>query len=174
MSEPSMQSSEDQVVVFRLGNEVYGVDIAVVREIIRMQPVTKVPGAPAFVEGVINLRGKVIPVIDLRKRFGLSASEYTKHSRISVVEIDQRAIGLIVDAVAEVLRIPTSAVEPPSGFITSVDSSYLRGIAKLDQRLIILLNLDHILTRVETGALHVLGDTERGEDSPRAATPARR
>jgi purine-binding chemotaxis protein CheW len=161
MSEPSMQPSEDQVVVFRLGNEVYGVDIAVVREIIRMQPVTKVPGAPAFVEGVINLRGKVIPVIDLRKRFGLSASGYTKESRISVVEIDQHDIGLIVDAVAEVLRIPTSAVEPPSGIITSVDSSYLRGIAKLDERLIILLDLDHILDREEAGAVHDLAHTDQ-------------
>jgi purine-binding chemotaxis protein CheW len=156
----STTSQEEQLVVFDLANEVYGVDIAVVREIIRMQPVTKVPGAPAFVEGVINLRGKVIPVIDLRKRFGLSASGYTKESRISVVEIDQHDIGLIVDGVSEVLRVPASAVEPPSSVITSIEASYLRGIAKLDDRLVILLDLNQILNRVEAGEVKGLVCTE--------------
>ncbi|MEE8471487.1 MAG: chemotaxis protein CheW, partial [Dehalococcoidia bacterium] len=128
---------EMQLVVFDLAKEVYGVDIIAVHEIIRMQVITEVPRTPDFVEGVINLRGKVIPVVDLRKRFGLTVSDETKDSRIVVVDIDGQEVGMVVDAVTEVLRIPTESVEPPSSLITGVDSAYLMGIAKLEDRLII-------------------------------------
>jgi purine-binding chemotaxis protein CheW len=133
-------------VLFDLGGEVYGVDIAAVHEIIRMQPITRVPKAPFYVEGVINLRGKVIPVVDMRKRFGLAKVEQTKDNRIVVVDSSGQNIGIIVDAVTEVLRIPADSVETPSEIITTTDSDYLLGIAKRDDTMIILLDLDKVLS----------------------------
>ncbi|MEE9398977.1 MAG: chemotaxis protein CheW [Dehalococcoidales bacterium] len=142
-------SIETQLVIFDLAAEFYGVDIGDVREIIRMQTVTRVPGAPSFVEGVINLRGRVVPVVDLRKRLNLKVSGQTMESRIVVVDISGRDVGVIVDGVTEVLRIPLSAVEPPSTMITNVDSDYLKGIAKLESKLIILLDLNKVLSTAE-------------------------
>jgi len=144
MSDTQVMDAEEQVVVFELANEVYGVDISRVQEIIRMTTITRLPRAPEFVEGIINLRGKVIPVVDLKKRFGLAESDQTKASRIVVVDVGDHTIGMVVDAVSEVLRVPTSAVEPPSPVVTSVESDYIRGIAKLEGRLIILLDLDKV------------------------------
>ncbi len=141
--------SEKQLVVFDLADEGYGVDIGSVREIIRMQEITKVPSAPDFVEGVINLRGRVIPVIDLRKRFGFEVTEMTKDTRIVVVDIGGQDIGVVVDAVTEVLRLSADKVEPASSVITTVDSEYLLGIAKLEERLIILLDLQQALSAME-------------------------
>ena len=145
--------TEKQLVVFDLASEGYGVDIGAVREIIRMQEITRVPKTPEFVEGVINLRGKVIPVIDLRKRFGLRVSEQSKDNRIVVVDIGKQDIGVIVDAVTEVLRISADSVEPPTSVITSADSDYLLGIAKLESRLIILLDLECVLSEEEKETL---------------------
>lgn len=137
---------ERQLVLFDLGGEVYGVDIASVHEIIRMQPITKVPKAPFFVEGVINLRGKVIPVVDMRRRFGLESVDHTKDSRIVVVDVHSVTIGIIVDAVTEVLRIPADSVELPSDTITgNTDSDYLMGMAKLENKMVILLDLNRVL-----------------------------
>ena len=144
---------EQQLVVFDLDSEAYGVDISAVREIIRMQDITRVPRTPEFVEGVINLRGKVIPVVDLRKRFGLTEGERNKDNRIVVVDIGGQDIGVVVDAVTEVLRIFTSAIEPPSSVITSADSEYLLGIAKLDDKMIILLELETVLSEEEKDAV---------------------
>jgi purine-binding chemotaxis protein CheW len=144
---------EQQLVVFELGAELYGVEIARVHEIIRLQAVTRVPRAPAFVEGVINLRGKVIPVVDLRRRFGLPSAEHTRSSRIVVVEIGDQVVGIVVDGVSEVLRVNTATVEPPSPVVAGIDSEYLHGIAKLPERLVILLDLDRVLAREERSAL---------------------
>lgn len=145
--------TEKQLVVFDLASEGYGVDIGAVREIIRMQEITRVPRTPEFVEGVINLRGKVIPVIDLRKRFGLQVADQSKDNRIVVVDIGKQDIGVIVDAVTEVLRISADSVEPPTSVITSADSDYLLGIAKLESRLIILLDLESVLSEEEKETL---------------------
>ncbi len=142
--------TETQLVVFDLASELYGVDIADVREIIRMQSITRVPGAPPFIEGVINLRGKVVPVVDLRKRLDLQINEQTQETRIVVVDIAGRDVGVIVDGVTEVLRIPLSSVEPPSSMITNADSDYLRGIARLENKLIILLDLSKVLATIDT------------------------
>ncbi|MEN3185354.1 MAG: chemotaxis protein CheW [Atribacterota bacterium] len=149
-------AQELQLVAFQLGEESYGVDIAQVQEIIRMQPVTKVPGAPTFVEGVINLRGRVIPVLDLRKRFNLPARQDTKDTRIVVVEVPPHTVGMIVDAVDEVLRISDDKVEPPSPFIASIDTEYLRGVGKLEGKLLILLDLSKVLSKEEKNALEDL------------------
>ncbi len=145
--------SSEQLVVFELAGEHYGVDIGAVNTIIRMQEVTRIPRAPEFVEGVINLRGSIIPVIDLRKRFGLGAGETTKASRIVVVEASGQMIGMIVDAVAETLRLSADSIEPPSPVIASVDAEYLRGVGKQDNRLVILLDLDRVLTTKEISSL---------------------
>ncbi len=146
MPESQVLAVEEQLVIFELANEVYGVDISRVQEIIRMTTITQLPRAPEFVEGVINLRGKVIPVVDLDKRFGLEMTERTKSSRIVVVDVGEHTIGMVVDAVSEVLRVPADAVEPPSPVVTTIESDYIRGIAKLESRLIILLDLDKVLS----------------------------
>jgi purine-binding chemotaxis protein CheW len=139
-------ASEMQLVVFDLASESYGVDISAVREIIRMQAITRVPGAPQYVEGIINLRGQVIPVVDLRKRLDLKANEQTPDSRIVWVTINEHDVGVIVDAVTEVLRIPIASIEPPMEMVSSIDTDFVRGIAKLENRLIILLDLSKALT----------------------------
>ena len=143
------QSEEMQLVIFDLAGEAYGVAIQAVLEIIRMQEITTIPQAPYFVKGVINLRGKVIPVADLRKRFSMPEAEESKESRIVVVDIGGQAIGMTVDAVTEVTRIPAGTVEPPSSVITTSDSDYLMGIAKLESGMIILLDLTRVLAEVE-------------------------
>lgn len=143
----------EQLVVFRLANEFYGVNISAVNTIIRMQEITDIPQTPDFVEGVINLRGSIIPVIDLRKRFGLAVEETTKASRIVVVEGAGQMIGMVVDAVAETLRLPADAIEPPSPVIASVDAEYLRGVGKQDDRLVILLDLEKVLTSRELDSM---------------------
>lgn len=139
-------TTEKQMVLFELGSEIYGLDIATVHEIIRMQPITRVPKAPFYVEGVINLRGKVIPVIDMGKRFGLEKVERAKNNRIVVVNINDTILGIIVDAVTEVIRIPTESIEPVSDIITAAKSDYLMGIAKLTDKMVILLELDKLLS----------------------------
>ncbi len=144
---------ENQLVVFNLANEHYGVNIGAVESIIKLQPITAVPRAPSFVEGVTNLRGTVLPVLDLRKRFGLRAEEATKDTRIVVVEMNQETVGMVVDAVTEVLRVPEEDIEPPSPIITTVDSVFITGIAKVDERLIILLDLGQVLSPEEKADL---------------------
>lgn len=130
-----------QLVTFGLGAEEFGVDILAVQEINRMMALTRVPQAPADVEGVINLRGKIIPVMDLRKRFSMARSERSEQSRIIVVEVHGRVLGFIVDRVHEVLRIDSSIVEPAPAMVCSIDSDYIAGVGKLEDRLLILLDL---------------------------------
>ena len=154
-TELAMLGEERQLVVFQLAAELYGVEIARVHEIIRLPTVTRVPRSPAFVEGIINLRGKVIPVVDLRRRFGLPMADHTRASRIVVVELGDQVVGIIVDGVSEVLRVNAAIVEPPSPVITGIDSEYLQGIAKLPDRLVILLDLDRVLAVEERQALEL-------------------
>lgn len=150
MSEEAKRKTEEQqLVVFGIANELYGVDIAAVREIITMQRITKVPRTPEFVEGIINLRGKVIPVIDLRKRFHLGFAEEDKETRIVVVEIGGNTIGMVVDSVSEVLRISSDVVEPPSPVIVGVDAEYIKAVAKVEDKLIILLDMEKVLNKQE-------------------------
>src|SRR5512140_1735909 len=141
-------SDEMQLVSFNIGSEEYGVDILKVQEINRMVEITKVPQAPHYVEGVINLRGKVIPIIDLRKRFNLQVKQYDKSTRIVVVDINGHIMGMIVDAVSEVLRLPASTIEPPPDIVTGVNAEYIRGVAKLEDRLLIFLDLTKVVEAV--------------------------
>lgn len=158
--EVAAATEEEQLVVFELAKESYGVDIGAVNTIIRMQRITHVPRAPQFVKGVINLRGSIVPVIDLRRRFGLQEFEETKASRIVVVETASGLIGMIVDAVTETLSLPSDAIEPPSSLVTTADSHYLRGVAKVEDRLIILLELERILTESEAQELDEVANAQ--------------
>ena len=142
-----------QLVSFKLKQEEFGVNILQVQEIIRMQEITNVPNAPQFVEGVINLRGRVIPIVDLRKRFGLETKEHSNATRIIVVMIGEVQVGLIVDEVSEVLRISEDTVEPPPPIVAGIESDYIKGVGKLEDRLLILLDLNKILSVEEKQSL---------------------
>jgi purine-binding chemotaxis protein CheW len=138
-----------QVVGFRVGNETYGVRIAAVREIVRVPEITSVPNAPEIIEGVINLRGKIIPVMDLRKRFGLSEIVTDKKNRILVVDLENKLLGLIVNSASEVLKISPSDIEAPGTVFAEGESGYVTGVGKLKGRLIILLDINKLLHRPE-------------------------
>lgn len=140
---------DHQVVGFRIGNETYGVRIGSVREIVRVPEITIVPNAPEAIEGVINLRGKIIPVMDLRKRFGNVSVQPDKKNRILVVELESRLLGLIVSSASEVLKIPPSEIEPPGTVFAEGESSYVTGVGKLKGRLIILLDIARLLRQPE-------------------------
>jgi len=144
---------ELQLVIFKLGNESFGVQIATVESIIKMQPITHLPQAPEFVEGVINLRGRILPVLDLRKRLGVFQTETSKDTRMVVVNIEKATVGMIVDRVDEVLRINEDLVEAPPSITSSVDSRFIRGIAKIGSELVILLDLMKVLDAGETAEL---------------------
>ena len=132
-----------QLVSFSLGNEEYGVEVLRVREIIRMPVVTRVPNPPLHVEGVINLRGKVIPIISLRTKFGIMVSEYDKQTRIIVMEVDGELKGFIVDSVSEVIRISSSEIQPsPTVAASGVDQECITGVINQAERLLVLLDLE--------------------------------
>ncbi len=145
-----------QLVTFKLGGEEFGVDILKVQEINRSMEITKVPRAPNFVEGVINLRGRVIPIIDLRRRFGKEHKSHDQNTRIIVFEIRSMIVGFVVDSVSEVLRIKTDTVEQAPPVVAGVESDYIKGIGKLDNRLLILLDLNKIISHEEEEQLQVL------------------
>ncbi len=138
-----------QLVSFKIGEEEFGVDINIVREINRMLPITKVPNTQDFIEGVVNLRGRIIPVIDLRVKLGLMKLEHGKNTRIVVVELKQQTIGFIVDEVNEVLRIPKSITEIPPELVGGVNNEFITAIGKLEDRLLILLDLEKIFSIAE-------------------------
>ena len=140
---------ELQVVGFRIGEETFGVRIGSVREIVRVPEITTVPNAQETIEGVINLRGKIIPVVDLRKRFGQVEITADKKNRILVVELESKLVGLIVNSASEVLKIPPSEIESPGSVFADGESSYVTGVGKLKGRLIILLDISRLLHRPE-------------------------
>jgi len=150
---------ELQVVGFRIGRETFGLPISIVREIVRVPEITSVPNAPEYIEGVINLRGRIIPVVDLRKRFGDKTFERDKKNRIVVVELGSRAVGLIVNSASEVLRIRPSEIDEPHNVFKEGELNYIAGIGKLNGRLVILLDLNKILERGELNHLEEVADS---------------
>ncbi|MBU7006261.1 chemotaxis protein CheW [Phosphitispora fastidiosa] len=140
-------SEGKQYVVFRLSMEVFGLEINRVKEIIIYQEYTNIPGAGELVEGVINLRGHVIPIFNLRKKFGFPQKDRTGNTRIVVVEANNNTVGLVVDSVSEVLAIPGSLIEEPSAMLSSgLDANFITGIAKIDKRLVIVLDLEKVVS----------------------------
>ena len=144
---------ELQVVAFNISTEVFGVDILKMQEINRMVEITKVPQAPHYVEGVINLRGKVIPIVDLRRRFNMESKEHDKNTRILVVDINSNILGMVVDAVSQVLRFPVSSIESPPEIVTGIDSDYIKGVVKLEDQLLIHLDLSKVIDMTEMAAI---------------------
>jgi purine-binding chemotaxis protein CheW len=138
-------NKKDQMVTFRIGKEIFGVPIHAVQEIVRVPEVTMVPEMPSFVEGVINLRGRIVSIIDVNKRLKIGGSVRTKASRILIVDVDKKVVGLLVDAVTEILRLPPDSIEPAPEIVTSIGSEYIMGVGKLPGKLIILLELQKIL-----------------------------
>jgi len=137
---------EEQLVVFELNDELYGLDVAQVQTIIPLQTIVAVPNTPPFVAGVVNLRGAVIPVVDLRTRFNLSRPQEEHKAVIIITVLDKTQAGLIVDQVTEVVKIPQEAIEPPASLLVNIETTYLRGIGKLGERPIILLDLGQVFT----------------------------
>lgn len=154
---PEMEEMEGKYLTFVLENEEYGISITHVREIIGMMPVTTVPRTPEFVRGVINLRGKVIPVVDLRIRFGMERIETTDRTCIIIVEVikgnDTVILGIVVDSVSEVLAVKAQDIEPPPSFGAQLDTRYIRGMAKLEGGVKILLDIDRVFDTGEIAAI---------------------
>jgi len=153
----AVDEREGKYLTFALADEEYGLGILMIKEIIGMMPVTTVPQAPPYVKGVINLRGKVIPVIDLRLRFGMADKEYNDRTCIIVVEISKNAgsvvVGIVVDTVSEVLNIKSEDIEDTPTFGTNLNTEYILGMAKADGKVKILLDIDRILSEQEASAL---------------------
>ncbi len=152
-NESSEGTGSLQLVSFRLGQEEYGVEITKVQEIILMGEITRVPQTPDYLKGLINLRSTVIPIVDLRIRFGLPTGDQTDETRIMVVNVAGKTIGIIVDAVSEVLRVSQDQTSPPPPTVAGLGREYLTGLVKLENRLLILLDIDQILTDEETAAI---------------------
>ena len=154
-------TGELHLVTFRIGAELFGVPIAMVQEIVRVPAITRIPQAPEFVEGVINLRGRVITVVDMRKRLNQAGlpreqSNWVRKSRILVIESGGRLVGVIVDEVAEVLKLPGERVEQAAPLVAGLNNQYITGVGKLEDRLLILLDIEKILTANQLAALDEL------------------
>lgn len=143
------QDEENQFVTFVLGSEEYAIEALKVQEITGLPPITKVPYLPPFIKGVINLRGTVIPVVDLRVKFGFEEIDYTKHTCIIVTRIGKNVMGMIVDAVSEVTRLPKECIDPTPSFGERINTEFMKGVGKIDKRLLIILDVDKVLTAEE-------------------------
>ena len=147
---PEEKRKEYQLVVFKIGDEEFGVDIAQVREIVRLLEITYMPKAPSFIEGVVNLRGQIVAIIDLAKRLGIPSRPRGDTTRVIVIEIGENTVGMIVDSVSEVLRLSSENMEEvPTLIETEVPEHYIRGVGKLKDRLLVLLDLNRVLTSEE-------------------------
>jgi purine-binding chemotaxis protein CheW len=143
--EKKAAEATEHLATFFLSGEEYGVDVRLVQEIIRVTEITQVPRAPEFIKGVINLRGRIIPVIDLKKKLGLGEVEILRQSRVVVIRVRDRLVGLLVDGASQVLKVPVSTIEAAPEEVIEIDANYIRGVAKLEKRLIILVDLQKIL-----------------------------
>jgi purine-binding chemotaxis protein CheW len=147
---------EKQLVIFELGEENFGIEIASVEGINKMLEITKIPKAPGYMLGITNLRGSVLPVIDLQKRFGMAEQPQTDETRIVVANMDGIKIGMVVSAVSEVLTIEDKVIEPPPPMVSNVNSEFIVGVAKIDKRLVILLDLAKVLSADEKAQVATL------------------
>ncbi len=143
--EKAAVEAQEHLVTFFLSEEEYGVDVRLVQEIIRVVEITQVPRAPEFIKGVINLRGRIIPVIDLKRKLGLGEVVLERQTRVVVVRLRERLVGLLVDGASQVLKVPVSTIEAAPEEVVEIDANYIRGVAKLEKRLIILVDLPKIL-----------------------------
>lgn len=153
MRTKSMVEPQVQVVTFRIGGSEFGLDVFSVHEIVRHEGVAPLPQAPPFVEGVVDVRGVLFPVVDLRRRFELPASGESEDARIVLAELGGRRLGLVVDQVTEVMRVPEPSISDPPDYVRGIGAEYIRGIARVDGRLIILIDMERVLSSEERIAL---------------------
>ncbi len=154
--------AEQQIIVMAIGDERYGVDVKQVQSIEKIVPITRVPKTLPFIKGVMNLRGIVTPVIDLRERFGFQSTELTDDARITVIQVEDVTVGMIVDAVTDVVSIQSDAIEPPPSVVGGVQAIYLSGVARVNGELLILLNLERVLSDAESAQLEEVEKSVRG------------
>ena len=163
----------NQFVVFKLGGNEFAVAIEQVQEILVLGPVARVPKTPGFIEGIINVRGKIIPVLNLRKRLEIAGAARDQDARIIVAEVDEQTVGMIVDLVTEVVKLPVSGLEPPPPLITTVSPRFVTSVGKLDGRILVILNLDRILSPEEMSELSATTGARAGRhESATAPTPS--
>jgi len=163
-----LQAAEDelnQLISFEVGEEEYGLEILRVKEVIRIRQITRLPGTPPFVRGIINLRGDVIPIIDLRSKLGLAEQEYTGSTRVIVVAMEGRLLGMVVDAVSQVVRLPADQVEPPPPIAGGLSARFIKGVGKLEERMIILLDIDRLLSAQEKSELERLEERQAAPEA---------
>ena len=157
-------NDELQLVVFMIGTEEFGVEITNVQEIISMTSITRIPQAPNYVRGIINLRGRIIVVLNLNVIMGMESKEQDENTRIVVANIGETVMGFIVDSVSEVIRLPEKSIEPAPAVIASkIGTEYVRGVGKLEDRLLILLDLDKVLSANELHSVHTISQEAAGE-----------
>ncbi len=149
VAESAASSESEQVVSFRIGSEVMAINVGIVSEIVRMREITEVPQVPVFVQGVMNLRGHIIPVVNLRSRLGMPVAENTRSTRIVVVDVGTESVGMVVDGVEEVVTFSADEISPPSPVLVSVDTDFVRGIARRDTKLIVLLDVERVISTGE-------------------------
>ncbi len=159
-----------QMINFTLGGDEYAVEIQKVREVINFRELTPLPKAPSFVKGIINLRGEVIPVIDLREKFGLAHEAYSALTNVVIVELGRKAVGVVVDEVRHVIRLPADNVAPAPPFIGGLSGRYVSGVAKLGERLIVVLDMEKILSASELIALRALPGLREPVGAPEEAS----
>ena len=153
-----------QLISFTVGAEEYGLELLRVKEVIRMRQITWLPKAPACVKGIINLRGDVIPIVDLRERLGLQSIEDTAMTRVIVVEVEGRPVGMVVDSASQVVRVPADQFEPPPPMLGMATQGFITGVGKLDGKLIITIDVDRILSTEEMS--QISGSLETAEKEP--------
>ena len=167
----AVEGSMSQFVVFKLGENEFAVTIQQVQEILALGTLARVPKVPDFIEGIVNVRGKIIPVLNLARRLGLPGRSRDQDTRIIVVEVAEQTVGMIVDIVTEVIKFPASAVEPPPLLITTVSPKFVTGVGKLEKRILVILNLDRLLSPEEMAEMGgVVGAGRGGADEPVAVT----
>ena len=155
------QEFETKMAVFMLEDQPYAIDIMKIKQIIRPLKITKLPKAPDFLEGVINLRGVVIPVIDMRKRFNMSERDEEIETKVIIASVDRKIVGVVVDEVTEVVPVAKSEIQPPPKVIRGVEATYLMGVCRYQDDILLILNLDEILTSEEKITLDTLGKTSK-------------
>jgi purine-binding chemotaxis protein CheW len=153
-----------QLISFTVGAEEYGLELLRVKEVIRMRQVTWLPKAPACVKGIINLRGDVIPIVDLRERFGLQSTEHSAMTRVIVVEVEGKPVGMVVDSASQVVRVPADQFEPPPPMLGMAARGFITGVGKLDGKLIITIDVDRILSSEEMS--QIAGSLEAAQKEP--------
>lgn len=156
MAEEKIIQTELQAVIFMLNNIYYGVEILQVQEIVKMTDIVQLPNTPDFIEGIVNLRGKIVPIMDLRKRFHLPSIEINENWKILILKVKDMLFGIMVDAISEVEKIETDVIEKAPKVVSGVNGEFISGIAKLEERLLILLDTEKILTLEEQKALKEL------------------